>query len=114
MTGKIADILIIRKLLFFFLIDLPLWLIFLPSSIFLMQCNFFFDPSLFSGDFNVKQPILYTGLVWALPCDSACFPPTMTTTNDHVTVALKEEPYLKVLLFNKVEDKRNWLFDFHF
>lgn len=29
----------------------------------------------------------------------------MTTTNDHVTVALKGEPYLKVLLFNKVEDK---------
>lgn len=34
-------------------------------------------------------------------------PSTMTTTNDHVTVALKGEPYLKVLLFNKVEDKRN-------
>lgn len=31
----------------------------------------------------------------------------MTTTNDHITVVLKAEIYLKVLLFNKVEDKRD-------
>lgn len=37
---------------------------------------------------------------------------TVTTTNDHTTVVLKAATYLKVLIFNKVEDDKKQMTSF--